>query len=192
MQEKEETAPSGIDFSRIIPLAFVIGPHGVKGEIKLRNLASSPEKITAYGPLFTRAGALVSLAMKSVSPKHCIAAIEGVVTREAALAWRGVELCVPRAALPALPEGEFYHEDLIGCSVFTLEGARFGLVASLHDFGGGDIIAIRREDEEELLYPFKASVFPVIDPEGRRLVIDPPEMIDLPDAIKLHEATDEE
>ena len=54
------------------------------------------------------------------------ARLSGVPTKEAADALRGTRLYAPRAALPSLPDDEFYHADLIGLTALDTGGAALG------------------------------------------------------------------
>ena len=51
-----------------------------------------------------------------------LATLEGVATREDALALRGCEVGVPRAALPLARKDEIYWVDLVGLEVVNREG----------------------------------------------------------------------
>ena len=57
-----------------------------------------------------------------------VAQLDGVGTREAAAAYRGFEIGVPRKALPAASSGEFYRADLIGLKVVNRQHEELGRV----------------------------------------------------------------
>ena len=66
-------------------------------------------------------------------------------SREDVEALRGYTLCVPRAALPALEEGEYYHADLIGLEAF--EGSELiGTVVDVLDYPSAECLKIERHD----------------------------------------------
>ena len=62
-------------------------------------------------------------------------------------------LTVPRAALPPLGEGEYYHVDLIGLAVSTESGKAIGSVAAVENFGAGDILEIEQPDGRRFMVP---------------------------------------
>jgi 16S rRNA processing protein RimM len=158
-----------------ICLGIVVGVHGVQGVVRIKSYAARPEDIAAYGPLIDEAGARkFKVKVLGMARGAVLARLSGVADREAADALKGVRLYVPRKALPATNEDEFYHADLVGLPVDTKDGARLGTVAAVHNFGAGDIIEIRDEKGGELLLPFSDPVFPVVDIKGGRIVADPP------------------
>ncbi|MGQ9918996.1 MAG: ribosome maturation factor RimM [Bryobacteraceae bacterium] len=101
----------------------------------------------------------------------------GVDSPEAARALTGCEAVVPRAELPALPEGEYYLADLLGCAVYVRRsGAAAGTVSGWQDFGGSVVLEITaRGGGDPLWIPFTRAICVEIRPEQGRLVIDPPD-----------------
>ena len=95
--------------------------------------------------------------------------------RNAAEKLTNVKLYVPRDVLPDIEEDEtFYHADLIGLDAFTQDGAKFGTVATIHNFGAGDIVEIRRESGDLVMLPFTETVVPEVDIAKKRIVVAPP------------------
>jgi 16S rRNA processing protein RimM len=106
--------------------------------------------------------------------------VDGIATREQAQALAGVRLFVDRSALPETEdEDEFYHADLIGLRAETADGTPFGTVLALYDFGAGDVLEIRMPDGQTELLPFTRAVVPVVDVKGGRLVVEPPDVVEV-------------
>ena len=156
-------------------LGLVVGVHGVRGVVRIKSYAARPEDIGAYGAVSDEDGTRkFKVQVLGMARGAVLARLSGVADREAADALKGVRLYVPRKALPAPNEDEFYHADLVGLPVDTKDGARLGTVAAVHNFGAGDIIEVRDDKGGELLLPFTDPVIPVIDLKGGRIVADPP------------------
>jgi len=167
-------APPGL-----ICLGVVLGAHGVRGAVRIKSFAMNASDIAAYGPLQSEDGSRrFSLIVRGVTRGAVLAEIAGIDRREAAEALQGVKLYVPRAALPATDEDEFYHADLIGLSARTVAGEDYGVVKSIYDHGAGDVIEIAREREQSIFFPFTREIVPEIDLAGGSLVIDPPAEIE--------------
>ena len=64
------------------------------------------------------------------------------------------ELFVPRSALPDLPADEFYYSDLEGMEAVRPDGARFGIVQGVDNFGAGDVIEVLADDGRRISLPF--------------------------------------
>ncbi len=96
----------------------------------------------------------------------------GVETKDQADALRGLRLFIPREALPAPDEDEFYLADLIGLTVLTPEGETLGLIKSVQDFGAGDILEITPVEGGPTWYlAFTRDTVPTVDIAGGRVVV---------------------
>lgn len=155
----------------------VAGAFGVRGEVRLKSFCALPEAIADYGPLEDEAGARrFDVALDRPVKGGFAARLSGVETREAAEALRGVRLYAARDRLPALPDDEFYHADLIGLDVADPGGVILGRVRAVLDHGAGDLLEITRPGGgEPVLLPFTRANVPRIDLTARRLIADPPE-----------------
>ncbi|MBY6242348.1 ribosome maturation factor RimM [Methylosinus sp. Sm6] len=152
--------------------------HGVRGEIRLQSFTVDPAAISTYGPLFDASGKrrFIVSSLRSLGKDMFIARLQGVSDRSAAEALTGVELYVPREALPTPDEDEFYLADLEGLRAETRAGATLGVVIGVRNFGAGDILEIAPpEGGETLLLPFTKAVIPVVDIAGGRVVAEPPD-----------------
>jgi 16S rRNA processing protein RimM len=153
----------------------IAGAFGVRGEVRLKSFCAEPEAIAGYGPLVTEDGRVFTVTLGRPVTNGIAARLSGIESREAAEALRGQRLYADRARLPALPEDEFYHADLIGLEVRDTGGAVLGHVAAVLDHGAGDLLEVRRPGGASILLPFTRDIVPTVDLAGGRLVADPPE-----------------
>jgi 16S rRNA processing protein RimM len=159
-----------------ICVGAIAGAFGVKGEVRLKSFCVPPEAIADYGPLWTEDGRSFTVALTRPVSGGLGARLSGVATREAADALRGLRLHVDRAALPALPEDEFYHADLIGLAVRDPGGAALGHVRAVLNHGAGDLLEVARpQGGEAVLVPFTRDAVPTVDLGAGCLIVDPPE-----------------
>ena len=152
-----------------VTLAAVAGAHGLGGEVRLKLFAQGVDSLKRHKILFAGERALT---LRSVKPGSAgaIARFAEIADRAAAEALRGALLTVPRAALPALGEGEYYHADLIGLPCEDQGGAALGTVVGVENYGAGDLLEIEKPDGKRALIPFKPGV---ADLEAGRVVADP-------------------
>lgn len=150
--------------ARMVTLAAVIGAHGVTGEVRLKLFT---DDLALYSSL--DAGGRV-LTLQSVRPgaNGAVARFAEIGERDAAEGLRGTALTVPRAALPPLDTGEYYHADLIGLPCLAA-GAPIGVAVAVENFGAGDIVEIERASGGTFLVPIARAV--TVEPD--RLLIDP-------------------
>jgi len=153
------------------------GSFGVQGEVRLKSFCAEPEAIADYGPLSTEDGAR-SFTVRITRPiKNGFAArLGGVATKEEADALKGVRLYAPRDRLPALPDDEYYHADLIGLAVFDTGGVEIGKVQAVHNHGADDLLEVRLAGSSRTaLLPFTLAAVPTVDLASGRIIADPPD-----------------
>ena len=155
----------------------VAGAYGVRGEVRLKSFCATPEAIADYGPLVSEDGSRrFEVSLKGPVAGGVAARLSGVDSRAQAEALRGTRLYVARAALPDLPEDEFYHADLIGMPVHDPGGALLGHVRAVLNHGAGDLLEVHRPGGgEPVLLPFTQAAVPRVDIAAGRIVADPPE-----------------
>ena len=102
-----------------------------------------------------------------------LVAVAGITDRTAAEACRGATVFVAATDLPDLAEGEFYHHEVVGFAVDTVDGLAVGRVESTLATGLNDVWVVRGSAGREHLIPVIADVVRTIDRAQRRIVIDP-------------------
>lgn len=163
--------------SDLICIGAIAGSFGVSGEVRLKSFCSEPSDIAAYGPLSTEDGSRqFQITLTRPVSGGLGARITGVSTKEQADALRGTSLYVARDRLPALPDDEFYHADLIGLSAYDTGGELIGKVTAIHNHGAGDIVEISpTRHKSALLLPFTTAIVPNVDLAAGRIVVDLPD-----------------
>ena len=162
-------AKPAADEVRRIPLAAVAGPHGIKGEVRLKLFSDTSESLTRHARLFVGGTERRLLGVRD-SGRGAIARFEGIADRTAAEGLRGSLVEVDRAALPPLGEGEYYHADLIGISCVDRNGRALGSVVAVENFGAGDLLEVEGDGGRRSLIPFKPGI---ADLDDGRIVLDP-------------------
>lgn len=149
-------------------LAAVIGAHGVTGEVRLKLFGEGPDGLRAYRS-FDASGRTLTLKSIRPGPNGAVARFAEIVDRNAAEALRGVALTVPRSALPALADGEYYHADLIGLPAVSTVGEALGTVVAVENFGAGDVIEIERPTGKRFMVPMQPDA--VVEWNDKQLLV---------------------
>ncbi len=155
----------------------VAGAYGVRGEVRLKSFCAEPEDVAAYGPLTTEDGAKsYEVTLKGPIKNGFAARLSGIASKEAADRLKGTRLYAPRDMLPALPDEEYYHADLLGLTVFDTGGNELGRVKAVLNHGAGDLLEIIvKGAKQPVLLPFTLAAVPTVDVAGGRIIADPPE-----------------
>ena len=134
-------------------------------------LSDYPERF-APGATITIAGRDLVIARSRHMKGLRVLKLEGIDTREAAAALGNLEIHVAAADLQPLPDGVYYHYDLVGMAVATADGAELGEVTEIVTTGANDVLVIQGE-RGEVLVPLIADVVKRVDTGARRIVIEP-------------------
>lgn len=141
---------------RMIQVGKVHGAFGVRGEVKLESFTEPRSAIFRYQPWVLRDARGVERECEGAkgreTPKGVVATLPGIDDRDAAEAARGLDVFVPREALPPPKPGEYYWVDLEGLRVRNVEGADFGVVSHLFSTGANDVL-VAHGDRERMI-PF--------------------------------------
>jgi 16S rRNA processing protein RimM len=172
-----------MDWNAMAVVGRIARAHGIRGQVIVNLDTDFPERRFRPGAtVFAKRGASVdSLVVTTVRFQNGrpVIGIEGVETMNDAEALAGLELRVPVEELAPLPDGTFYHHDLVGCQVVTARGEEVGTVEGVEgDIGGSRLVVAGARGE--ILIPLATEICRTIDVPGRRIVIEPPEgLLDL-------------
>ena len=164
----------------IVVMGEIAGPYGIRGWLKVRSFAESPEALLGFGTWWikSRREAAWTEFARLEGRMHSgalVVALGGVGTREAALALKGSEVGVPRNALPAAVEGEIYWDDLTGLCVMNRAGELLGKVQGLTQHGGHPLLRVERPPGSpgaERLIPYVPAIIDRVDVAGGRIDVD--------------------
>ena len=149
--------------------------HGVRGEVRLKAFTEDPLSVTQYGPLEAEDGRWFEIEAARPAKDMLVVRLKGVADRNAAEALKNLRLYVSRERLPRVDDDEFYHADLIGLAALTADGAAFGTVKAVHNFGAGDVLEIEPANGgATMMLPFTEATVPSVDIRAGRLIIAPP------------------
>jgi 16S rRNA processing protein RimM len=144
----------------------VAGSYGVRGWVKVAPQAGVQESLAAANEWWLDA-APRRIESARVHSATVIAKLEGIETREQALALKGRQVSVARAALPDAGEGHYYLADLLGLEVRNTRGVALGVVRQWFTNGPQDVMEVA--GDRTRLVPWVAAVVKRVD-LGARLI----------------------
>ncbi|MCL4679971.1 MAG: ribosome maturation factor RimM [Rhodocyclaceae bacterium] len=164
----------------MIVLGRISAPFGVRGWVRLQAFGDDPQAWACMPQWWLGADEQAPDAAWQERPlaecrphaKGFIVRFEGIEDRAAAEKLAGLYAGVPREALPATANNEFYWADLIGLDVVNQEGTRLGRVAELLRSGAHEVLDVRDETGRQRLLPFVAAVVMKVDPAARLIRVD--------------------
>jgi 16S rRNA processing protein RimM len=150
--------------------------HGLRGEVTVQVLTSSPEDRFVPGASFVtdpaEAGPLV---LRSARDHNGVLLLgfERTEDRSGAESLRGIRL-LGDVLEDDDDEDSWYERDLVGLKAVTVAGDEVGEVTALRSRPTQDLLVLRLTDGREALVPFVSAIVPEVDVEGGRIVVDPP------------------
>ena len=152
----------------------ILAPFGVKGWVKVETFSESPENLARHRSWWIGSEGDWRECRVAETERHgdrLVARLEGCENPEAAAAYRGREIAVPREALPPAGADEFYQADLVGLEVWNLIDERLGTVTGLFNNGAHEVMRVAGEEGERLL-PFIPQVVREVDMQAGRVRVD--------------------
>ena len=137
-------------------------PHGLDGAFVVERGSEDPARY-AIGQVLYVAGtpATIAVSRRVGRGRHAIRLDRAVE--------RGAILTVPRAALPALPEGEFYTFEIIGLRVEEVGGRSVGVVRDVLPGPANDNLEL----DDGTLVPMIEDAVRSIDPVEGLVLLNP-------------------
>lgn len=160
--------------SRLVVMAKVLGPFGVRGWVKVQPYTEEPDSLARYSTWWLRVGDSwqeVALEESERHAGHMVARMKGCTSREEAARFSGAQVAVVRKDMPEAKEGEFYLDDLVDLTVINLSGENLGKVAEIFENGAHPIMRVAWTGGERLL-PFIPQVVSGINIEAGEIRVD--------------------
>lgn len=176
-RESSEAVPSprgerGTDRSDPVVIGVIVGPHGVRGTVRVRPSGTGDHLRKGVSPQV--AGVRRTILTSRPTPKGFLLDLEGIGDRLAVTELRGETLVLDRSELDPPEEGEFYVGDLVGLTATDEAGNRIGEVKETFETAAHEVLVIGT-DEEDVYVPFTLEHVPDLDLTARHLIVRPPE-----------------
>lgn len=150
------------------PVFLLVGklrrPHGVRGEMVFDIYTDFPERL--------RPGVLVYLGeehqpvpirTRRSNGSSLLLSFGSINTPEQAAEYRNQFVYVRADDRPPLPEGEYYHHQLLGLAVVSEDGKILGRLVEILDSPANDVYIVQPETGPEILIPAIQSVILSVD-----------------------------
>ncbi|HYA36548.1 MAG TPA: ribosome maturation factor RimM, partial [Candidatus Binataceae bacterium] len=159
----------------LIGVGVITGVHGLRGALRMHSdnpdaalleeigrilIASPGDNPTEY-KVFSAAALGRGVRLE----------LEGVTNANQAESLRGAEVFIAKTDLPPAQANEFYHYQVVGCSVVLGDGSPVGTIEEVFSTGANDVFVVR-DGHREVLVPVIADVVKSIDVDARRVTIE--------------------
>ena len=154
-------------------------PTGIKGAVLVEVYSGDPDRFSVGDSVIANGAEyeIVGIGKSGKSAKLTFASIDSI---EKADPLRDAELSVPAASLPENPPGVYYHYEIIGIDVVTVDGKKLGTLNEILETGSNDVFIVSQKSGKgakkspEILIPVLDGVIVEVDRELGKMTIDPP------------------
>ncbi len=153
----------------------MLKPVGLKGEFKVMPLTDNPERFEPGATVWLAKpeGDYAAFTIRSVGGHkgNLRVSLAGIDTVEEAGRCRGQEISVPESEVPPLPEGVYYHYQILGLEVYYYDGRLLGTVKEIFAAGEKDVYVVGGRGKEYLI-PVTEETVKEIDLKGGRILLN--------------------
>ena len=148
----------------------VADSYGVRGWVKAAPDAGGAAGL-AKAPEWSIEGCTYKVIQAKPHGATVVAKLEGLETREQALALKGKRVSVRREALPDPGAGHYYLTDLVGLEVVNEQGEILGTIVRMFSNGAQDVMEVSTDGKERLL-PWVPAVVKDVDLGRGRVTVE--------------------
>ena len=170
----EKSSPSAA--KKRVTIGKVGAAHGIHGEMRIIPLTDFTDRFATMKEVMV-GDELLHITSCKYHKQYVLMKFKEYPIREDAMRLTGKLLTVDRSEAAPLSEGEYYTFDIVGLTVYDIDGKELGQVENVLRTGSNDVYQTRRLDGGELLIPALKAVVKEIDVAGGRMVVDMPEEI---------------
>ena len=160
----------------------VTSSWGNKGEVKVYILTDFPDRFAQLNQISWFRDDLERRLTIEQTRKHkgmILVKFSGIDTVSEAEKLKQGYLRIPIDARVPLPEGHFYHFEIIGMAVVDRDGTPIGCIRDILETGSNDIYVIDRGAEvNDLLLPALKSVVLSVDTDKKVMTVEVPSGLD--------------
>jgi len=158
---------SNLDFMTI---GRILAPWGTKGKLKVKVITDFPQRFAPSSTVYINRQPM-TIGSTEWHKGEAIIKLNAVDSVEAARQLRGQSIEIHHSQVYSLPEGQYYHFQLIGLEVWTTQGELLGNVTEILTAKSNDNYVVKG-DEGEILIPAIEDVVKSIDLDKGRIVIE--------------------
>ena len=135
---------------------------GIRGDVSVEALSDAPNRF-APGSVLRLKGKPTRVERSRKGKRGLLVKLDAVDDRAQAEALRGEELTVLPEQVEPLPDGLYYHFQIIDLRVVTQDGEQLGVVSEIIVTGSNDVYVAHKEGRRDILVPALPDVVLDVD-----------------------------
>ncbi len=157
----------GLEF---IIIGQVVAPRGIKGKLKVGVVTDFPQRFAPRSQIYINREPM-TIASTEWHKGKAIIKLDTIDSIEEAEKLRGQAIEIHHSQLQPLPEGQYYHFQLIGLEVWTTQEELLGNITEILTAESNDNYVVRGA-KGEILIPAIEDVVKSVDLDKGRITIE--------------------
>ena len=158
-----------------IAIGKIGAPHGVRGEVRVLPLTDFPERFTNTPSVQLEDSTVLKIDEVRFHKNAVLVKFSGFDSIDSLRILTGKLIHVSEDELVPLPEGHYFHFQLIGLRVYDESDLFLGTITDILETGSNDVYVIEADAQRPRLIPAIKDVVKLIDIVDRRMIIRPQE-----------------
>jgi 16S rRNA processing protein RimM len=147
---------------------------GLRGDVGVEVLSDAPERF-AVGSVLWLKGKPTRVEYARKSKRGITLKLDAANNRSQAEALRGEDLAVLLEQVEPLPDGTYYHFQILGMCVLTNDGEQLGIVNEIIVTGSNDVYVVHQEGRRDILIPALPDVVLDVNLDTATMLVDLPD-----------------
>ncbi|MFC2068961.1 ribosome maturation factor RimM [Chloroflexota bacterium] len=158
---------TGLEF---VTVGRILAPWGIGGKLKVQVITDFPQRFVPSAKVYINRQLMI-IECSEFRRGGVVIKLESINGIEEAQKLQGQLIEIHHTQLQPLPEGQYYHFQLIGLDVWTTHGELIGTVTSILTAANNDNYVVSTK-KGEILIPAIEDVVKSIEVERKRIVIE--------------------
>jgi 16S rRNA processing protein RimM len=153
-----------------ITIGKILAPWGIKGKLKVEVVTDFPQRFAPSSKIYIKRQPM-TIDGTEWHKRKAIIKLNSVDSVEQAQRLKGQPVEIHHSQLQPLPEGQYYHFQLIGLEVWTTQGELLGNITDILAAASNDNYIVSTA-KGNILIPAIEDVIKSVDLDKGRLVIE--------------------
>ena len=153
-----------------ITIGRILSPWGIKGKLKVEVVTDFPQRFNPWSKVYVNRQPM-TIASTNWHKGKAIIKLNTIDSIEDAQRLQGRFIEIPYSQVYPLPEGQYYHFQLIGLEVWTTQGERLGTITEILTAESNDNYVVHGA-KGEILIPAIEDIVKSIDLNQGHVIIE--------------------
>ncbi|NLP17470.1 MAG: 16S rRNA processing protein RimM [Firmicutes bacterium] len=162
--------------SELITIGEIVSPQGITGEVRVLPQTDFPERFRSLKTASivcpgTQRPCFTQIMGVRYHKHYVLLRLAGINCRRGAEKLRKCLVQINPSQLVVLPPGHYYHFQIIGLRVKTIEGEELGKVVDILTPGCNDVYIVQNDAGDQILIPALKKVVKKIDLDNGLMLV---------------------